>query len=514
MNVCILVGSSEQLKNAGVRIRYERLKSALAPAGHHLDIVPISKFSRLEHFRHDIYVFSKCYDAGSLVIAHHLRASGIPIGVDLFDDWFSHATDSRFTRYRSWLGHFLKLANFVLAASGRIRGVMEAFGSTLPFHVINDPFAPDFSPARLIETLNRKQDEVVRTGRIRVLWFGIGDNPHFPVGLQDLVAFSDMLAEMRERGLEIRLDILTNRRAMTPERLEMLKRLPVPYELSTWSVQRERDMLNASTASFLPVNYQAFSITKSLNRAVTALCAGSQVLSAGYPLYDRLAPFVYRNAQTFLRDAKSGSMALRETTVPAFTHLLAGVASPAGEAEKLVTFLDRIDPGEPDGKTIAMTRPLAAVIHGSASSWRVHRLAKKLSALSVASPFCGLPLDWDISFADRNGERGPEILLSGQCMKLLGADAAKNFVPVKGGFFGTRYSLSLAQLLPDFSARNWAQPDLDSSLALLTTQPSTIRTVIKAIQALFPGLPCVYSEKSRLPLVHNFDDRLSTGVAA
>lgn len=514
MNVCILVGSSEQLKNAGVRIRYERLKSVFALAGHRLDIAPISKFSRHDHFRHDIYIFSKCYDAASLVIAHRLRASGIPFGVDLFDDWFSHTTDSRFTRYRSWLGHFLKLANFVIAASGHIRGVTDAFGSTLPFHVVNDPFHPDFSPARLIETLNRKQDEVVRTGRIRILWFGIGDNPHFPVGLQDLVAFSDMLAEMRNRGLEIRLDILTNRRAMTPERLEMLKRLPVAYELSKWSVQLERDMLNESTASFLPVNYQAFSTTKSLNRAVTALCAGSQVLSAGYPLYDRLAPFVYRNAQTFLRDAKSGAMALREASVPAFTRLLADVASPAAEGDNLVAFLDRIKPGAPDAETIDMTRPLAAVIHGSVSSWRVHRLAKRLSVLSVASPYCALPLDWDVSFSSPTGEKGPEILLSGRCMKLLGADAAKNFVPVKGGFFGTRYSLKLAQLLPDFSACNWAQPDLSSPLSFITTQPSTIRTVIKAIQALFPGLPCVYSEKSRLPLVHDFDDRLSTGVAA
>ena len=99
-------------------------------------------------------------------------------------------------------------------------------------------------------------------------------------------------------------------------------------------------------------------------------------------------------------------------------------------------------------------------------------------------------------------------------MKLLGADVAKNFVPVTSGFFGTRYSLRLAQLLPDFSSCNWAHPNLGSSLAFITTQPSTIRAVIKAIQALFPGLPCVYSEKSRLPLVHNFDDRLSTGVAA
>jgi hypothetical protein len=514
MNVCILVGSSDQLKNAGVRIRYERLKSVLEPAGHRLDIVPITKFSRHDHFRHEIYVFSKCYDAGSLVIAHHLRASGIPFGVDLFDDWFSHATDSRFTRYRSWLGHFLKLADFVLAASGHIRGVTEAFGSALPFHVVNDPYTPDFSPARLIETLNRKQDEVVRTGRIRILWFGIGDNPHFPVGLQDLVAFNDMLAEMRNRGLEIRLDILTNRRAMTPERLDMLKRLPVPYELTAWSVQRERDMLTASTASFLPVNYQAFSTTKSLNRAVTALCAGSQVLSAGYPLYDRLAPFVYRNAQTFLRDAKSGSMVLRETTVPSFTGLLADVASPAAEGEKLVAFLDRIRPGTPDEETAPTARPLTAVIHGNVSSWRVHRLAKKMSALSVASPYCALPLDWDVSFSNRNAETGPEILLSDRCLKLLPADLAEKFVPVKNGFFGTRHSLKLAQLLPDFSVLNWAQPDLGSPLAFITTQPSTIRTVIKAIQALFPGLPCVYSEKSRLPLVHNFDDRLSTGVAA
>jgi len=514
MNVCILVGSSDQLKNAGVRIRYERLKSVLEPAGHRVDIVPVSRLSRQDHFRHDIYIFSKCYEAGPLLIAHHLRARGIPFGVDLFDDWFSQADDSRFTRYRSWLSHFLALADFVLAASDRIEGVMEACGKRLPFHVVNDPSPPDFSPDKLGETLGRKRDEVLRTGRIRALWFGIGDNPHFPVGLQDLAAFSNMLAEMRHRGLDIRLDILTNRRAMTPERLAMLKRLPVPHELTTWSVRRERELLKASTVSFLPVNYQNFSTTKSLNRAVTALCAGSQVLSAGFPLYERLSPFIYRDAQAFLSDAKSGSFLLRGTTVPSYTRLLGEVASPVTEGEKLVTFLGEIRSGLVGDQSGGAKRPLAAVIHGKFSSWQTHRLAKRLAVLSVASPYCTLPLDWDLSFDNRDAETGPEILISGKCMKLLPAELARKFVPLKAGFFGTRYRLNLAQLLPEFTAQNWAPADFGSSFAFLATQPSTMRTVVKAIQTLFPDLPCIYSEKSRLPLVHNFDGRLSTGVAA
>jgi hypothetical protein len=103
MKICVIAPKEGYLAQAGVRIRYQRIAGRLETAGHELQIRIIDDLQSVEAFDCDIYLFSKCHDARSQIVARELCRIGKVIGVDLFDDYFSQSRDSRFVRQREWL---------------------------------------------------------------------------------------------------------------------------------------------------------------------------------------------------------------------------------------------------------------------------------------------------------------------------------------------------------------------------------------------------------------------------
>jgi hypothetical protein len=413
VKIAFVVSSENTLASAGVRIRYKRLISRMSERGYELSIIPIGSLLETPLLQKGVYIFCKCYDARSLVLAEMLRRSGSHVGIDIFDDYFTQEGNPRFVHLREWLRAVAPRLNFWLCSTSRMRHTISALLPGVASHVLNDAF-DTFDGGSISATVERNIERALTTRIADVAWFGMGDNPHFKVGIHDLAAFAGTIRAFKRGGFEPRLTILTNKRALTVEGLELISGMGVPFLLEEWSEALEAELLRNSLVSLLPVNIQTFSIAKSLNRAVTALTSGSQVLSQGFPLYSELSPFVYRDVQTLIDDVEAQRPLLRRETTSDLSRKLHELAMPDNEVDNLIAFLRSL------GESDANAAPLrAAVIHGPRSNENTHRLFQEFGHLSVASPFHAEYLDYDVRVLAGQAGALPTILLTRQAVNLL-----------------------------------------------------------------------------------------------
>src|SRR5581483_1495777 len=186
MKIVVLVPSAEYVNYAGARIRFQWMIPELQRRGGELMLRDIGEFAP-NSLEADMIIVSKCHDARALVAAAIMAARDCLVGVDLFDDYFSQSADSRMTRFRNWLSEMLPHCHFALCSTDPMAAVIHNYRPDLPVHVMNDPaLDPHFDD--LPEVLSRKLIEARDFRRLIVAWFGIGDNPYFPVGLHDLEA--------------------------------------------------------------------------------------------------------------------------------------------------------------------------------------------------------------------------------------------------------------------------------------------------------------------------------------
>jgi hypothetical protein len=485
MKICVLAPSASHLASAGVRVRYRRIEGPLSELGHELSVLPITEFKRPQDFKHDVYIVSKCYDARALVAARIITARGGALGVDLFDDYYSQTSDGRFTWRREWLAALLASADFIVCSTPAMQANAPRIAPNHPAHILKDPYG-QLDHRAVAAALALKLERLHQTRTLRLGWFGLGDNPYFSVGLADLAAFGGELARLRTSRFDVRLEILTNRRAVTADALAALRRLALPFTLDEWTEQREATLLDRCTACFLPVNAQSFSVVKSLNRAVTALTGGTQVLSAGYPLYESLGEFIYRDAGQLLADLEDRRPLLRAETLESFAHLMESYASPTAEARKLSAFLQKFS----QKPTTQM--PHLAVVHGPHSTRDAHLFVQRMGGLSVASPFATQELPYDLRFILRPNRPGIDLLIASDQRRKLSPKFATHLVPDTNFPDAPYYRLDLAHLGGD--------ADWDTALGRLRN-PAAISAVLgdgmafveRALALLFPGITCVRS---------------------
>ncbi len=417
MHLCVIVQGEDNLATAGVRIRYQRTAVRLAALGDTLSITVIDDVVLDPKNLADAYLICKCHDARATLLAAKLRALGRHVGADFFDDYYSQADDSRFVYIREWLRQTKPFLTFAMCSTPLMQETIAGLLPGLPCHMLNDP-ADVIDTQAIAASIERKLQRVRQTGILDIGWFGIGDNPHFPLGLSDLADFSGQLGELAATGLTPRLSILTNRRALTPERLEMLKRLPIAWRLEEWSEEAERQLITESYACVIPVNAQRFSTMKSLNRAVSALTSGAQVLSLGYPLYENFAPLIYRDAAALLADIRKAAPRLSAASVPVLAASLAAHADPAEEARRLSAFLAALPPHPP------LAGEDFAVLHGRQSSGAVHKFVQRMGGLSVAGPWTTMPmLNYDLRIGP-GASGGPAAIVSERALARLVSELA------------------------------------------------------------------------------------------
>lgn len=487
MKLAVLVPSQEYKTWAGARIRYNRIRPHLAASGIDLTLEDIGQFNPLTSDC-DTVLISKCHDPKSLVVAALISNRGKSVGIDLFDDYFSVATDSRLVRYRNWLSEIVQSSNFALGGTKSMTNVVQRLRSDLPTHVMNDP-APEYDVGGLSLLVEKKLRDTRDSNLLKVVWFGTGDNAFFPVGLADLSAFGSVLGELNCSGMDVELTVLTNARALSAEGLSLIKALPVRTLVMEWSEEAEDQALHDATLAFLPVNAQGFSVAKSLNRAITALSAGCQVLSVGYPLYAPLDKLVYRDPKTFMMDVAAGSLRLSGNGLAEYVDRMNALANPAVEAQKLAKFLFGLKPG-------AAPPPVPLnLVHGHATLADAHRLVQEAGGFSVASPFCSAPLDFDVVF--RAKPSGVDMFVSQLATRRLSWGKAAHLQP-RQKIGGREYSLvdHADSAPPAISFRNWYKPPLPVEFA---TYKATMRQIHVMMTESFGPVRTIVSETSQLP---------------
>jgi hypothetical protein len=420
VNISIILPSSGYTAQAGVRIRYKRIEPPLQRQGYILHFVPIDAIKSEADLAPGVVLFSKCQDARAVALAELAQSSGHVVGLDLFDDYFSQVADARFSPQRHWLASMARFVSFYLTSTERMAAVARIYMPDTPALVLRDPF-DRFDADRIASDLREKREKCLSSQRINFLWFGIGDNPNFPVGLEDLAGQAEALRHFRRCGYDVELKILTNERALNADGLALLRRLGVPFSLDRWSLEAEAMALAESFASFIPVNAQPFSIAKSLNRAVTAIAAGNQVLSTGYPLYSPLSGHVYSDWASMAADLQSDDLRVRPSTLRSIASKLDELANPEREAESLAGFLGQFAPPA----TLAERGPPSrmpgniAVMHGFLTNSAVHKFAQQFGWLSLGTPLTPAGLAFDAHLGFFGDERLPGLRLSKRAPKLI-----------------------------------------------------------------------------------------------
>lgn len=419
MKIRALVQSGQWLDRAGVRIRYRRIAPRLEARGASITVDVIDNLEGPWLIDDDVVILSKCTDARALLVADYLRERGILVGVDLFDDYFSPGV-SPCHRHREFLREMAPRVDFFLCSTERMREVAAQFAPGKPSHVLNDPF-DTLDEAGLAGRLEQKAARAKIDKRIDVLWFGNGDNPVFPVGLTDLAAYAGALQPLARSGYAVTLKVLTNLRALHSENLARLRSISVPMAIEEWSQEGEQQAMDEALVSFLPVNHQNFSIAKSLNRGISALTGGTQILSAGFDLYGAIGPVAYRDADTLLADIETGALRLRPQALPVLKACMDAIADPAQEAERLLDFLRGLPSVWSRMGSGARQGPAKAVIHGHRTPAGVLTFAREREIVSIGTPFCISTRKFEIYFVFRDGTGPLEIRIMNRSAGLIAA---------------------------------------------------------------------------------------------
>lgn len=497
MNLHVLVPGERWFNRAGVRIRYKRLAPFLEKLGWSLHIRNLGDLTSEEASPGDVYILSKCQDARGLSLVQDYRRQGCCIGLDLFDDYFSQST-SQCLNHRRWLRDMAPHIDFFLCSTRRMADVGMAAAANTPAHVLNDPF-DDFDVDHLKSVLIEQRDRALRTRSFSVLWFGNGDNPIFPVGITDLTGFGSILRHFTQSDFRVDLKILTNRRAVSADKVRALKALPLPFQIEEWTEEREKDLLAESLVSFLPVNYQNFSIAKSLNRGVSALTGGAQILSAGFPLYQDLDSFVYDDPSRIIADLVDDRLALRPDTLGQLSEKLAVLADPENEARALAQFFrDRLRERKPvvrphpDETT---DQPISAILHGSHSPPGIHNFARSLGWLSLASPFSPAGRQFDAQIGFFEGDDNVQIWLGKRGYRAVTLEARRRivkFAEPRGDFMAM---IPISRSAQYQQLAGMSRPTGIGKLSYIAQYADVIRTVSETYRDIFGPVNFVHSEQ-------------------
>lgn len=412
-SICIVVPSEAYLSQAGARIRYQRITNYLMRHDFILEYRVASEINDFDFNNFDCFIISKCYDARSLVIAEIAQDNGKLVGVDLFDDYFSQTEDIRFKRLRLWLKQLSKLCDFAMTSTPNMKEAIIGYFYEKPILVMNDPVDAVWTE-NFAEICNRSEERLRESKKISILWYGIANNPNFPVGVEDLYAFRSSLQDFLDRGYSVDLTVLTNLSKLSIKQLGYLKHLPVPCKTVEWSEEQEVNYLRESDICFLPVNGQSFSKVKSLNRAVNAISLGCNVLTSGYDLYQPLDSLLYKSAAEYMRDMEKSLTKVSSNNLYLVQKVLNEFASPLAEAEKLVKFLSSCLSDKVEENINEPLHNRKGILFGKTFSQDTYKFVLKHGNISIGSPFSNKKLNFDLQFLfDKSGEN-IELVLSPQ----------------------------------------------------------------------------------------------------
>ncbi len=286
-----------------------------------------------------------------------MRACGVPTVVDICDNIFVHGYGGQSSgiadNFRKTIGNGL-----VTVPTEALKTVMQENTGIAPARI---KVVPDIVESaallrrqwRMVEGRGgpmlqallvnqavpwvRRSARALGVGQPVLLWFGNHGGTYARFGLDDLMIWEDALRDASALGAQ--LWVVSNHR----QRFEaMRKSLPIRSRYFEWSPNRVDALLGFADVCLVPNSMDAFSRSKSPNRALKALAAGVPVVATPTPAMREFAGAVWLDApsagvSTYLqgprvRDlhlARARTLIAEKFSMTALREAMAGVVSGA-----------------------------------------------------------------------------------------------------------------------------------------------------------------------------------------
>jgi len=282
-----------------------------------------------------------------------VAGAGLPVVVDLCDNVFVDGYAGRGTEIGRRFSETCSVVDAVTVPTIGLRNiVIERTGLTSDRVLVVPDIVETASllnrQRRLIQEEESWRDQLrnllrrftARRRRTRsLLWYGNHGASYANFGMDDLLLFHEGLTQAAEMGAE--LLVVSNNR----QRFERLAaRLPIRSRYFEWTPGIVDDLLPSAGVCLVPNSLDAFSLTKSTNRALKALSTGVPVVATPTPAYGDLQDAVwlgdpgqgilaYLNDEDLRRKHLGTAKAIldRRYSLAALTQSMAGVLEVAAK---------------------------------------------------------------------------------------------------------------------------------------------------------------------------------------
>lgn len=277
---------------ASIRLRMLWPIETLAARGH--DVVACPR--QPDAADYDTVVFSKAFSRRALRFARALRAQDKKIVFDICDNVFaaSYRPDQRWRRAR--LRAMLEIADVISAATDELaRQIVTAVpGLTTPCHVLPDVIVAAESVAAG-DMPEKERANLYRLDRflaahpdaMHCIWFGKSQGRL--AGLSHLGPVIKLLRQRQDRK-PATLTIINNQRWRYWLHRWLWRGVPIHFV--PWSLASFGAALSRHDVALIPVEQNAYTLGKTINRPATALLAGLGVIADSLPAYEELRPFI------------------------------------------------------------------------------------------------------------------------------------------------------------------------------------------------------------------------------
>jgi len=236
----------------------------------------------------DIYIFVKKIPVNYEQLITNIRSKNqaTKIFYDLCDNYFDGYSGRDADQKRQDIVSFSSLMDAIIVPSQSLKEVALRYLNA-SVEVIPDMTSLD---SRLHEPLGLKEKILFWYLRRRlskvtklllVLWFGHVGGKSISGGIADLFSFLRLLDENNDlKGLEVVAFTYKRKCNKDAPRFENLK-----LTCFSWSEALHPHVLSLFNYCVLPIHMDKFTLTKSSNRFVDALCSGAVVVSSPLPSY-------------------------------------------------------------------------------------------------------------------------------------------------------------------------------------------------------------------------------------
>lgn len=378
------VVSGTDHNDAGFRIRTQPLTRALTARGLKVEVLSYAELgaqitTMIE--RAQVVVMGKPGDTMSYLCMRALADLRVRIVVDLFDNYFSWSP-LVYKRQLHW--HWLRNLQAAAMAITSTEYLETVVGSLYdgPVLRVSDPLPqPQLSA---VEEAAIAAKWPLRQ-RLDVLWFGIGDNPFYHVGLSDLRDWRHVLRTLREElgaGVEVQLTICTNRGPGVEATLMAMRDEGIDALYVEWSEATCAALQAQAHVILLPTNLTGFALSKTHNRCSDALARGSLVLASPHGPYGDIGGAVFLDVHAlagYLRGQAEGPNAAPELTAQSLLTLATTIGWDSS-VDGLYQAL-RVRDGPPVREAAGPARPRVLVVSSIRGS--TIKLSRTLNFLSA-----------------------------------------------------------------------------------------------------------------------------------